>query len=268
MKWVKENIIIIFIFILTISMSRVTYHRANQAKTFDPSVTQLFSLPPADLLKISSLGFPTVLADYLWVKLILRMGSGFILEEYAEHLAELQHNGNTMGDEPIKIPTPKDTLIARYLQKNLEPKFFEYLDKITTIDKRFAFPYMTGFTFEMFYYHHDQKAVYFLRKAMKNVPEYWEFPFYYSFYLFYFEHAPDSVIIPYLIKSVKAPKSIRVFDKTIAQRMLQAFVTRMDKDAKSRLFLYSVFESLGDEKLKQQFLNFLKKRNPGKKQNQ
>jgi hypothetical protein len=247
------------IILLGLILSRNFHHHAVQAKTFDPRTVQLYPLPPSGFLRISSLGFRSVLADYFWIKIILKMGASLTLEEYEEHLQEMHQPTSPHPDQIVKKPTQKDTLIVRYLQKTLEPRFFEYIDRITDIDPKFAFPYMTGFTFEMFHYHQKDKAVYFLKKAMKNVPEYWEFPFYYSFYLFFFEHAPDSVIVPYLVRSVKAPSGVRVFDRSLAEKMLQTFVRRMNRDIRSRMFLYSVFESLGDNKLKEKFLRYLQK---------
>ena len=276
MKYLNKIIIgavIIFTLIaLNICQKQVVKHRP-----FAPQTAGLYKLSHPFLLKALSLGNHQSMADYLWIKLILKIGESARFshgsetvhkhEEKAEHSDENgkhdhktengeehaeEHNGHNHG--PVLINTQKDTLKHEYLEKNLPAIFHNYLNTITDIDPKFAYPYHTAIVFSMFSFRDNEKIEYWLNKAIKNNPEYWEFHFYKAFYLFRIKPSPDSVIIEHLKNSVEAPKSLRIFHKNIALSLLIAFNKKLNPLQKQIIFLEGLLETVEDKVLKEKII--------------
>lgn len=255
-----KNVRIIILWLLVILLLVLAdYFRSVslQERGFSPEQEMLYRLPPAELMNVLALGFSPVVADYLWIKLILKTGQSLVLEGYQEHL-EAEHAGGEHAHGVAFVPDWKDSVIVHYLEKNLEPVFFHYLDRITDLDPQFAYPYITGFTFELFHFKNREKSKYFLQKGMRNLPDYWEFPFYYGFIAYFYEQQPDSVVIPYLVRSVNATKGARVFNPDYPKTMLQAFLHKLSREKISYFYIQGLLESIGDEQLKNQMIQYFK----------
>ncbi|MCK5076279.1 MAG: hypothetical protein KAR38_07880 [Calditrichia bacterium] len=286
MKNLYKIIIAVTIVLLLLALN-YSQQNAFKYKPYNPETAGLYELSHPFLLKTLSLGNQQSMADYLWIKLILKIGESESMqhdghehheEQNAEHQEktideskdEHTHTAEECNDESCKEHhhgpklnrTKKDTLEHQYLQKNLPKIFHNYLNTITDIDPKFAYPYHTAIVFSMFNFRDYEKTEYWMEKAIKNNPEYWEFHFYKAFYLFRIKPSPDSVIIQHLKNSVEAPKSLRIFHKNISLALLMAFNKKVNPIVKQIIFLEGLLETVEGEQLKEKIIiqiNELKK---------
>ena len=246
--------IISIICIFSLFLSHQLWIKADSNRPFNATTKGLFKLPKTEILKLSSLGYSTTLADYLWINLILKIGQANTLEEYHEHVLTEHKDESAHQHEHhfVSKPTLQDSLIDAYLTQHLPDIFYNYIDRITDLDPNFLYPYLIGFTFALQpEYHNPDGFKQLLRKGLQQHSDYWEMNFFYAYYLFTVENAEDSLVISYLRDSLNAPKSIRVFNKEIAYNTYVSFSQKMNKYEKNRVFIEGMIETLDNQDLKQ-----------------
>jgi hypothetical protein len=248
-----STLIVSTLCVLTLFLSHQFWVQANLHKPFNAKTRGLFTLPKTEILKLSSLGYSTTLADYFWINLILKIGQANALEEYSEHVLT-EHGNESMHQHEhhfVSKPTLEDSLIDEYLTQHLPDIFYNYIDRITDLDPNFLYPYLIGFTFALQpEYHNPNGLKLLLKKGLERHSDYWEMNFFYAYYLFTYENVEDSIIIFHLRNSLNAPKSIRVFNKEIAYNTYIAFSQKMNKDERKRVFMEGMIETLDNEELK------------------
>ena len=247
------TLIVSVLCILALFSSHQFWIQADSHKPFNVTTKGLFTLPKTEILKLSSLGYSTTLADYFWINLILKIGQANKLEEYAEHvLTEHGHESTHQHEQHfVSKPTLRDSLIDDYLTQHLPDIFYNYIDRITDLDPNFLYPYLIGFTFALQpEYHNPDGLKLLLKKGLERHSDYWEMNFFYAYYLFTYENVEDSIIISYLRDSLNAPKSIRVFDKEIAYKTFVVFSQKINKNERKQVFIDGMIETLDNEQLK------------------
>jgi hypothetical protein len=117
-------------------------------------IENLLYLPQGKHLKVMSLGFPTLLADALWLKAISYFG------------------GHTLTDREY-------------------PWLYHILDQVTTLDPPFRQPYIFGGVVLSVETGSPAESTALLRKGMAYYPGEWLFPFYAGFNSFYYFRDPE-----------------------------------------------------------------------------
>ncbi len=260
MKKIKTVISIVIVVLLLFGMSAMQ-SKALTNRPYNYRTAGMYKLTAPALLKIISLGNEQALADYLWIKLILKIGETSRFQEHQEAVAAEKagaadhqdpHGHEHHHHGPERKFTARDSLEGSYLTQVLPEIFYNYVYTITELDPKFAYTYNTAVLFSMFYFQNYQQTEYWLDRAIKANPEYWEFYFYKAFYLFRIKPSPDSVIVKYLQKSVNAPKSLRIFHKNMSLHLLMAFNQKLNSLQKQIVFLQGLLETLNDDNLRKE----------------
>jgi tetratricopeptide (TPR) repeat protein len=139
--------------LLIVALVSLLYFLIEQIEDFKTRFEQkeiLLYLPSGKFIKAASLGFDELVADFLFIKSVLYFGSHYLSDKEYTWLYHL-------------------------------------LDISTTLSPHFKEPYEFGAVVLSFEVRQVDKSNLLLKKAIKNNPDYWRFPFYLGFNYFYFK---------------------------------------------------------------------------------
>jgi tetratricopeptide (TPR) repeat protein len=147
--------------------SYLLHLRLDQIRGNPQNAQQFMLLPKAEFLKVSSLGYHSVLADFFWLQVIQVMGERKVSEE-----------------------------AGRWM--------YRALDILTSLDPQFVRAYEVGglalCTLVVF----PEESNALLEKGMKHNPHVWQLPFYLGIN-YYFEFGDDEKAGEYVAKAARLP---------------------------------------------------------------
>ncbi len=141
--------------------------RLEQSRESIPKLQRFMFLPQAEVLKILSLGYHSVVADFLWLQTIQVMGEKKVTEE------------------------------AGYWM-------YRALDTVTTLDPQFVRAYEAGGLALCTLVVLPDQSNALLEKGMKHNPEVWQLPFYLGIN-YYFEIGDDKKAGDYIARAARLP---------------------------------------------------------------
>lgn len=141
--------------------------RLDQSRAGIPKLQRFMFLPQAEVLKIISLGYHSVVADFLWLQTIQVMGEKKVTEEAGHWI-------------------------------------YRALDIVTTLDPQFVRAYETGGLALCTLVVLPDQSNALLEKGMKHNPEVWQLPFYLGIN-YYFEIGDDKKAGDYIARAARLP---------------------------------------------------------------
>lgn len=146
-------------------------------------------LPKGEVLKWMSMGYRGLMADWLWIRTVLYYGRRMKDDEnpyyvYAEKTGQLDKELESVPVRPSEIDTTTIIhgelrhLLIRGTNRGLVDYVYPMLDRVTTVDPHFIFPYIFGGVYVMMDTGEIEAGLRLLEKGRKANPEHWEFPFY------------------------------------------------------------------------------------------
>lgn len=153
-------------------------------------------LPRGEVLKWMSMGYRGLMGDWLWIRTVLYYGRR-VVDHDNRYLVYAESRGDTTGlslhralhhrGEEAEEPGPltpeqiRDRLRSRMMRaesRGLVEYVYPMLDRVTTVDPRFVFPYLFGGLYVLMDTGDGEAAYRLLEKGRRQNPERWEFPFY------------------------------------------------------------------------------------------
>jgi hypothetical protein len=159
---------LIFLSIIGLFIGTFSIHlRLDKMETFHRSTEVYMCIPSGKFLKTFTMGFDQLIADYFWIKTISYFG---------DHL---------MSDRKY-------------------PWLYHILDLVTTLDPEFIWPYYFGGIILSLEAEQVEQSNLILKKAIRNHPDVWKFPFYLGFN-YWFHYNDPSKAASYIEIASKLP---------------------------------------------------------------
>jgi hypothetical protein len=141
--------------------------RLDQLQEGVPKIQRFMFLPQAQVLRVASLGYHGVAADFLWIQAIQAMGEKKVTEE-----------------------------AGRWI--------YRVLDILTTLDPKFVRAYEAGGLALCTLVVLPEESNALLEKGMKHNPDVWQLPFYLGIN-YYFEFGDDAKAAEYVARAARLP---------------------------------------------------------------
>jgi len=166
-----------------------TQSALDRSRTIRFVDTRPVFLPKGEVLKWLSMGYRGLMSDWLWIRTVLYYGRRVMEDEnpyfeYAVRTGSLEAELNKVR----AISAPQDTmlqlnkelahLLYRGEHRGLVVYIYPMLERITTIDPHFIFPYIFGGIYVLMDTGEVDAAQRLLEKGLRANPERWEFSFY------------------------------------------------------------------------------------------
>jgi tetratricopeptide (TPR) repeat protein len=215
-------------------------------------------LPKGEVLKWLSMGYRGLLGDWLWIQSVLYFGRRAVDEEdnyyyiYEQkkknpekerscpdhpNLPDLAETKPEYMDTTLSIPQRLKAMLWDNKSRGLVDYIFPMLDRVTTVDPHFIFPYVFGGVYILMDTGEVDEASSLLEKGYRANPQRWEFPFYLGWIVWMYredqEHASQ-----YLMEAVskeQCPKYVGT--------LLAGLTRKLNKVEMARLYLESLLES-------------------------
>lgn len=153
MALITRQVILGVIGFLLVSGVYALHVRLDQLREGAPKIQRVMFLPPADILRVASLGYQGVVADFIWLQVVQAMGERKVSAE-----------------------------AGRWI--------YRALDVVTTLDPKFVQAYEAGGLALCTLVVLPEESNALLKKGMKNNPHVWQLPFYLGIN-YYFEFGDD-----------------------------------------------------------------------------
>lgn len=152
-------------------------------------------LPNGEVLKWMSMGYRGLVADWLWIRTVLYFGRRAMDEDnpyliYVSEKGELENELEIVEQPQQSRPSDSTEDIALQIYYELGYKWkgtqyrglihyiYPMLDRVTTVDPHFTFPYVFGGVYMLMETGEFEESVKLLEKGYKANPDRWELPFY------------------------------------------------------------------------------------------
>jgi hypothetical protein len=155
---------------------------ADQSIRFVDDTPQF--LPKGKTLAWMSLGYRSLVADWLWIRTVLYFGRRVIDEDnpyYAHALEkgrlhqELAQKQESIPSDSVFIPDEKlRSVLYRFESRGLMDDIYPLLDRVTDLDPHFIDPYLFGGVSVLLSTGEIEKAIKLLEKGRVSNPVRWE----------------------------------------------------------------------------------------------
>ena len=155
--------------LLLVAGSYFLHVRLDRFREGVPKIQRFMFLPQAEVLRVASLGYQGVVADFLWIQAIQAMGERKVSEE-----------------------------AGRWI--------YRALDVVTTLDSKFVQAYEAGGLALCTLVVLPEESNALLEKGMKHNPQVWQLPFYMGIN-YYFELGDDAKAAEYIAQAARLPEA-------------------------------------------------------------
>jgi tetratricopeptide (TPR) repeat protein len=147
-------------------------------------------LPRGEVVKWLSMGHRGLVADWLWIQCVLYYGRRVIDEDNAyyrfavregtleQELSRYEKENQAVAKPTTGLRAELAHLLYQTENKALVAYIYPMLDRITTVDPHFIFPYIYGGVYVLLDTGDVDAAVALLKKGHRLNPGRWELPFY------------------------------------------------------------------------------------------
>ena len=163
----KRQIALITIGVACLAGLYLLHVRLDQLHANIPKSRQFMYLPQGDVLRVASLGYQSVVADFLWLQAI-----------------------QAMGERKISVEA------GRWI--------YRALDVVTTLDPKFVRAYEAGGLALCTLVVLPEESNALMEKGMKHNPQVWQLPFYVGIN-YYFEFGDDAKAGEYIARAARLP---------------------------------------------------------------
>ncbi len=227
-------------------------------------------LPKGEVLKWMSMGYRGLIADWLWIRTVLYFGRRSLDEEnpyliYASEMGELEGELESVAQQPVPSDSTND--LALQIRNELSPVWqrnphrglidyiYPMLDRVTTVDPHFIFPYVFGGVYILMETGEFDEASALLEKGYRANPHRWEFPFYIG-WIYWIYRADFGITTTYISEAVSkrgCPQYVR--------NLLVGLSKDPDRLNFTRLYLQSLLQSNDNPEIREQIIEILNQLN-------
>jgi len=243
--WMKKAILIGILLALAFGV-HWTQEKLDQDRVIHFVDTTPVFLPKGKVLKWFSMGYPSAMADWLWIRSVLYYGRRAMDEDNPYYLyaiekgnlsKELENVTHRVKSIEQKVSQISPTLafqsklqhiLFRFDSRGLVNYMYPLLDRVTTLNPHFIFPYIFGGVYLLMDTGEYDQAEALLQKGYRENPDHWQFPFYLAWLRWMYQGDILSAQ-KYLMEAVgkpSAPEYVYAMLKGIAQETQTVEVTR------------------------------------------
>lgn len=221
-------------------------------------------LPKGEVLKWMSMGYRGLLGDWLWIRSVLYYGRRVLDHDNPYYVYMMEKGGM---EEELEAPRPisakTDTLLGlsqelkhilyHFGSRGLVEYIYPMLDRVTTVDPHFIFPYIFGGVYIMLDTGEIDAAQALLEKGYKVNPDQWQFPFYLG-WIHWMYRGNIEITTQYLSQAValkNCPRYVGNLFMGISRNLGQTEVTK--------LYLEGLLESTDNPEIRERIQELLEK---------
>ncbi len=221
-------------------------------------------LPNGKLLRWMSMGYSGLVGDWLWIRSVLYYGRRAMDEENPYY--QLAEKRNTLESElhgvrrppPSFMRNPRISKIlppnmARFESRGLVDDIYPLLDRVTTVDPHFIFPYIFGGLYVLMDTGDLDDAEALLKKGLRQNPDSWQIPFYLGWISWAYRGDPG-LSRGYMIQAVGKPGcAAYVYD------LLGGVTREANQEAVTRSYLRGILESTDNPEIRSRIESVLER---------
>ncbi len=236
-------------------------------------------LPDGEILKWLSMGFRGVTADYLWIRSVLYYGRRTIDHDNAYYRYALKTgqdiypstevaDSTFTNNQDTRLKTSENDSLWNITEeiskkvvrgnKRSENVLYIYplLDRVTTIDPHFEFPYIFGGVYLLLDTFEIDKAYNLLKKGLAANKDSWKFPFYLGWIEWMYKKNPAKSV-EFILQAVDKEGCPRYVKNMLSWLMRYIKYEQIDHNTITKSYLRSLAQSTENEKLKKRIINYL-----------
>ena len=209
---VKHTLIVLLVSLCLAVMIRGSQYALDRDRVLTFVDRRIVFLPKGEALKAISMGYRSLIADWLWIRCVLYYGRRIMDEDnpyyrYAIQQGQLEAELSAM---PARA-SESDTLdgvrrqIGHLFIQDRNHHLIEYiypmLDRVVTVDPHFIFPYLFGGVYVLMDTGEIDQAFKLLEKGRAANPNHWQFPFYMG-WVEWMYRGNETTTIDYLLTAV------------------------------------------------------------------
>lgn len=192
--WIKRAIVLGMLLVLAFGV-HWTQKRLDGYRAIHFVDTTPVFLPKGKVLKWFSMGYPSAMADWLWIRSVLYYGRRTIDEDnpYYRYAIEKGNLGKELESVEQRIKSIEErasrvapklafqsklTALFRFDSRGLVDYLYPLLDRVTTLNPHFIFPYIFGGVYLLMDTGEYDQAEALLQRGYRENPDHWQFPFY------------------------------------------------------------------------------------------
>jgi len=246
--------------------------RLDVYRTPEKALQDMIYLPDGHVLKWASLGFSSVLADYLWIKSVLYFGRHTVDEDNPFYKIIKQKYGLSEDNASIAFPDSESSvhtvststafdlskdpklraIFFNFKSRGMAPFIYPLLKRVVILDPHFTEPYIFGGLYVMMDTGQLKEALRLLTLGYRNNPNMWQFPYYLAFInLFYLGNSDKA--LAYLKESVVKPGA-----PPFVANLSVALSRRLNKTRIVVDYLKGIYTSSDDPEIRSKILSVLR----------
>jgi len=276
-----RRIIITIALAILVGLLGVTVHTFQQKIDANRDITFVDKkpvfLPKGETLKWLSMGYRGLMADALWIRCVLYYGrrvmdhdnpyfvyaekhgtlKGEVGEEvYERHQARHHPDKHKRSSDDASVTDLSEVLkdhLFRGESQGLVDHIYPLLDRVTTVDPHFIFPYLFGGVYVLMDTGEIDAAYNLLLKGYNANPDRWEFPFYLGWLEWMYRGNMDETLT-YLSEAIQKENC-----KLFVGRLYVGLSKKLDRQAITREYLKGLWESTDNPELRERMESLLQK---------
>jgi hypothetical protein len=260
-KW-NKTICIGFLFIILGFVIHSAQKRLDSSRSIHFIDRSPVFLPKGEAMKWLSMGYRGIVSDWLWIKSVLYYGrrvmdydnpyyvyalkQEFGTEDLEHTFHQHKHYFTRLPEADssrVNIRADLKHILVQGETMGLVEYIYPLLDRLTTVDPHFLFPYIFGGVYLMMDTGEIDEALALLNKGYQSNPEYWALPFYLGWIHWMYLNDLGKTV-SYLMEAVgkeKCPSFVGDLLAGLSRNLERVDVTRM--------YLEGLIESTDNEEV-------------------
>ena len=220
-------------------------------------------LPNGKLLRWMSMGYSGLFGDWLWIRSVLYYGRRTVEDENPYFVLAERRNSLESEMSGVRRNAPAFMRNAR-VSKMLPPNLLKFesrglvddiyplLDRVTTVDPHFTFPYIFGGVYVLMDTGDLEDAEALLKKGLLQNPDSWQIPFYLGWISWAYRGDP-ALSREYMIQAVDKPGCA-----SYVYNLLGGVTREANQEAVTRSYLRGILESTDNPEIRNRIEAVLK----------
>lgn len=220
-------------------------------------------LPKGEVLKWLSMGYRGLVSDWMWIRCVLYYGRRVREEDNPYYRLALakgeekpvpvkQFQGETPGMDSLDTMGKQlRHLLFQGEDAELVRAIYPLLDRITTLDPHFIFPYLFGGIYVLMDTGEIEESKKLLEKGYRNNPDRWEFPLHLG-WLYWMYFADLDSTVRYLEEAVSKSGC-----PDYVYGLLEGLSLRLNRTLITRQYLEGLVETTDNPEVRERLQNIL-----------
>ncbi len=245
-----------------VNWTQRTMDRYRSIKFVDKRV---IFLPKGEVLKYLSMGYRGLMGDWLWIRSVLYYGRRVVDEDnpyyqYAlkkgereEPLVSVSSQVSAAADTLLQIREELKHILYKAESRGLVDYIYPMLDRVTSVDPHFVFPYIFGGLYVLMDTGEVDQAQKLLEKGYRANPDRWEFPFYLGWIHWMYREDLEKTV-KYLLEAVKKKEC-----PSYVGNLLAGLSMKLGYKESTLLYLKTMINSTDNPEIRKQLEEVLEK---------